>query len=171
VLLFVTTATGAPPDSAKWKLVLKVDGKEVVLPLLSAGPDVVPEEDRADTFSVSGVKVEISGRFDVNRDGTADGQDKLTLDAGGEVKPRSVLNKPVILNPTEKGDDTVADYIELPGLGRCAIQKGSTLTATKFRKLPGGHYVISGTIDLKLKGDKGQQKAVQGQFEAGTGEG
>ena len=157
-------------DTSKDVLVLKVDGKEVSVPLKGAGSYSAEDDDQADSFAVMGVPVHLEGSFDVNRDGTPDGTDRLPKDKDGEIKPASMINKVVILKPTPQAKGALGNHVEVPGLGRCAVLKGSTLTVTKYTKNGRQHYRFFGTVDLRLKTERGQQKTVQGRFEAVTGE-
>ena len=175
ILVIVVAVLGAAhvafaADSSKDALVLKVDGKEVSVPLKGAGSYAAEEDDKADSFAVMGVPVHLEGSFDVNGDGRLNGTDRLPRDEDGEIKPASMINKVVILEPTPETKDELGNHVEVPGLGRCAILKGSTLTVTKYTKNGRQHYRFFGTVDLRLKTEKGQQKTVQGRFEAVTGE-
>ena len=172
-IAFLSAATWGQAKKVNWFLVLKVEGKDVRLEVFGAGFDSVPEDDSPDTFALTGVKVDLVGRVDVNGDGKLDGKDKLAVDDKGELKLASGLNKKVIVDPTKEAEADVAveNSVEVPGHGRCAILQGSTLTVTKFRPSGKGHHVFSGTADLKLKTEKGRRLDVQGRWEAGTGEG
>jgi hypothetical protein len=168
--LFLVAGLARAADDSKEALVLKVDGKEVSVPLQGAGSYAAEDEDKADSFALMGVPVHLQGEFDVNSDGKLDGKDRLPRDKDGEIKPASLINKTVMLESTSEKDDTLGNHIEVPGLGRCAILKGSTLTVTKYKKNGTQHYRFFGTVSVRLKTEKGQQKTVQGRFEAVTGE-
>jgi hypothetical protein len=168
--LTISLPAVARADDHEGKLVLKVDGKDVTLKL-AGGSYGSAEGDAADHFGIGGEKVVLAGRFDLNGDGKTNGKDRLPVSGDDEiVKPTSALNKPHPLTPTaQKSDEEAqANFVELPGLGRMEVLKGSTLTLTRFRVTDGIKDRWAGTVRLVVKGENGQ-KVVTGTFDCGTG--
>jgi len=168
LILLAFAATARAAEDHEGTLVLKVDGKDVTLKL-TGGSYSIEEKGKPDHFAIGGEKVVLVGDFDLNRDGKADGKDKLAVDEDENLKPASVLNKPSPLTPSDKHGEDEENFVELPGAGRCTVLAGSTLTVTKYKKVDGIHDRWSGTVSLKLKTEKGQQKTVAGRFDCGTG--
>ena len=166
LLLTACGAGGAFAADHAGTMVLTVDGKKVTLDLTGGGY-ASTEEGKADYFEIGGEKVILSGEFDMNKDGKTDGKDKLAVDDEGDIKPASMVNKPGLITPSDK-DDKI--FVALPGLGKCAVLKGSTFTVTKYRKVDGINDRWSGTVSLRLKPEKGAQKTVTGTFDSGTGD-
>ena len=160
----------ARADDHEGTLTLKVDGKDVKLKL-AGGIYGTAEGDEADRFAIGGEQLFLHGRFDLNGDGKTNGKDRLPVTGEDEiVKPASAINKPHPLTPSGVGEDEEekSSFVELPGLGKMQVLKGSTLTLTKFRILDGIKDRWAGTVKLVLKGEKGQ-KTVTGTFDCGTG--
>ena len=168
-VLVLAAASTALADEHEGTLVLKVDGKDVTLKLTGGSYGVEEAADLADFFIIGGEKVILQGRFDLNGDGKTNGKDRFPLKDDEIVKPAPALNKPHPITPTKGKDDEQEQdsFVELPGLGRMEVLKGSTLTLTKFRVLDGIKDRWAGTVKLVLKGEKGQ-KTVTGTFECGT---
>ena len=158
LILLTLAATARAAEDHEGTLVLKVDGKDVTLKL-AGGSYSVEEKGKPDHFAIGGEKVVLSGEF----------KNKLAVDEDENLKPASVLNKPGPLTPSDKHGEEQENFVELPGLGRCTVLAGSTLTVTKYKKVDGIHDRWSGTVSLKLKTEKGQQKTVTGRFDCGTG--
>jgi hypothetical protein len=154
----ITAASARAADDHEGTLVLKVDGKDVTLKL-TGGSYSVEGKGKPDTFGIGGEKVALSGDF----------KNKLAVDEDENLKPASVLNKPNPLSPSDKHGEDQENFVELPGLGRCTVLAGSTLTIIQYKKVDGIHDRWGGTVNLKLKTEKGQQKTVQGKFDCGTG--
>jgi hypothetical protein len=170
ILLLATPAAlagAAPGDDWEGPLVLSVNGKDVTLKVSSSSYDV-EEEDEPAGFSMDSTTFILAGDFDLNGDGKADAKDRPKTDRDGRVRPAVLLNKPVLLSPTEEDNASIQNYVELPGLGRCAVLKGSTLTVTKYKKTGREVDRWSGTVSLKLKPEKGSGALdVKGRFECG----
>ena len=186
VMVAAVTAVSGPLARAgehEGTLVLKVDGKDVTLKL-TGGSYGVGDEGKPDYFQIGGENVVLAGHFDLDRDGKADGKDKLGGTVEADPKPARMVNKPVLLVPSpaakkstldaeeddegEGGGESPASFVVLPGLGRCAVLKGSTAVVARYSgSADNGRW--SGTVSLKLATDKGRQKTVQGRFECGTG--
>jgi hypothetical protein len=169
ILTLIVPGPARADEDHEGTLVLKVDGKDVTLKL-AGGSYAVEDKGKPDHFAIGGEKVVLVGDFDLNGDGKADGKDKLAVDADENLKPASVLNKASPITPSDKPGEDQASFVELPGSGRCTVLKGSTFTVTRYKKIDGIHDRWSGTVSLKLKTEKGQQKSVQGRFDCGTGE-
>lgn len=170
MLVVAAVPVCARGDEHEGTLVLKVDGKDVKLKL-TGGIYGTAEGDEADRFGLGGEQVVLQGRFDLNGDGKTNGKDRLPVTGEDEiVKPASALNKPHPITPSGTGEDEEekSNFVELPGLGKMQVLKGSTLTLTKFRVVDGIKDRWAGTVKLVLKGEKGQ-KTVTGTFECGTG--
>jgi hypothetical protein len=158
----------ARADDHEGTLVLKVDGKDVKLKL-NAGLYGSGDGDQPDYFSIAGDHVALLGNFDLNGDGKTDAKDRLPLTEDEIVKPAKALNRAHPITPTgAAGAAEVESFVELPGLGKMQVLRGSTLTLTKFRVVDGIKDRWSGTVKLVLKGDKGQN-TVTGTFDCGTG--
>ena len=156
--------SGADGGKAAGKLALKVDGKDVTLEL-TPGTYQVGEPDDGETryFTLEGPAVWLHGHFDLNGDGKVDDDDQFQYDARGDVKPASMVNRPSPLTDTEDIDGC---FVELPGLGRCRILKGGTLTVKKYTPRQGPHHHWSGTVKVKLRTEKGVEKTVEGTFDS-----
>ena len=162
----------APADGDKHgTLVLKVNGKDVTLETSGASYGVAVDGDRL-LFDLDGDDFILSGEFDLSGDGRVDGKDKPKADHADDIDPKTLLNKPIIIEPTDPEDDgaTIQNHIELPGMGDFAVLKGSTATVVRHRKGGGDPDRWSGTIKLNLKPLEGKGKTLQveGRFECGV---
>ena len=174
VSLALTSTVTEPASSGTAKdwvgpLVLNVNGKEVTLKIFSSSCDA-DEEGGAPSFLMDSTTFMLEGEVDLNGDGKADERDKPKVDADGNIVLASLVNKTVLLTPTDLEEEGIDNHVDLPGLGRCAVLKGSTLTITKFKKTGGVVDRWSGTVSLKLKPQKKGAGAlqVQGRFECGV---
>jgi hypothetical protein len=161
------------PGDWEGPLVLKVDGKDVTLKIASSSytlPDEGDTESPTVRFAIDGMGFVLSGEVDLNGDDKLDVKDKPKLDADGGLKPSALLNKRVILDVTHAEDAGVAlqNYVELKGIGNCAVLKGSTMTVTNYKKTGREIDRWSGVVKLKLKPEKAQKTLqVEGTFECG----
>lgn len=178
-LTFVASLTTffAPPASSgkddDWvgPLVLKVDGRDVKFEVVNSGFSAEDEND-AVGFVLEGKRdVTLTGDFDLNGDGKADGSDKPKLDKDGKLDPKSLLNKRVLLHVTNPDDHGVAvqNRVTLPGVGECDVLAGSTVTVQNYRKTGKEIDRWSGTVSLVLRAKNGKTPLkVSGRFECGV---
>jgi len=164
----------APPANSgtgdQWigPLVLNVGGKSVKLTIDSSSY-AAGEEGSPPTFHMDSTSFVLAGDFDLNGDGKADENDKPSVDGEGKLRPNSLVNKKVLLHETEDDGGSLQNFVELPGLGQCAVLKGSVLTITRYKKTGKEVDRWSGTVSLKLKPEKGANSLqVNGQFECGV---
>jgi len=165
-LLFAAQVVKAA-DPWEGPLVLTVNGKEVTL-TISSSSHTAGDDGEPATFTIDSSSFVLFGHVDLNGDGKADKKDAPKPDPQGKLDPKALINKNVLLSPTDPGDiATIQTHVKLPGLGDCAVLKGSTLSVTKYTRTGKEIDRISGTVDLLLKPKKGDKLRVTGRFECG----